>query len=89
MRIHDYHPIHRFPLRDIVRRAKAKAEKAKAKIKENTHSHITSRSLDLTTDIIQKYHDTVAHSIDDIDPGDGVIYSYWGLWHEGIVVKKD
>lgn len=79
LRIHDQHPVHRFPRDSVV-------DRAKAKIGE-THS-IFSWSSHLTSEIVHKHSDTVITSMNDVVPGDAVVYSYWGLLHEGVVVKK-
>lgn len=54
---------------------------------EENDTHITT-CMDKKC-ITRKEENTHVNSTDDVFIGDAVIYSYWGLWHEGIVVDLE
>lgn len=78
--IYLYHPLHRFPRADIVRRARAK-------LKEQNYSIFRRRASHFADEIVHRGEDFVLTSFSDIQQGDVIIYSYWGLWHEAVVTK--
>lgn len=75
-----YHPLHRFPRADIVRRARAK-------LKEQNYSIFRRRASHFADEIVHRGEDFVLTSFSDIQQGDVIIYSYRALWHEAVVTK--
>lgn len=76
-----YHPLHRFERKDVIRRARAKVNEQNYCIIGRSASHFADS-------IISRGKDYVITSLEDVQPGDVIIYSYWGLWHEAVVIKK-
>ncbi|CAG2239329.1 unnamed protein product [Mytilus edulis] len=76
-----YHPLHRFERKDVIRRARAK-------VNEQNYCIIGRRASHFADSIISRGKDFVITSLDDVQQGDVIIYSYWGLWHEAVVIKK-
>lgn len=81
LNVYSYHPLHRFEKKDVIRRARAKVNEQNYCIIGRCASHFADS-------IISRGKDFVITSLEEIQLGDVIIYSYWGLWHEAVVIKK-
>lgn len=80
IKVHNYLLIHRFKREDIIKRARAKVGEKKYNIFTNRASHFAENN-------ICKSKDFFITSLDDIAPGDVLIFRYWGLPHQVLVTK--
>ena len=76
------HPIYKFAKNDIIRRAKAK-------LGQRGYNMLTHRSSHLAEEIVYKDIDRRVCSFSEIKPGDCIIYKYWNLPHDAVVVAAE